>query len=209
MTAFTILLGGDVTPTLRLIEQVAGTRVIAADSGMRHAKAFGILPELWLGDFDSSDPTLQTAYAIVPRQTYSSNKDATDGDLAITEALHRGAASIILVGATGGQFDHVLCHAMMLQVLHRRDVQCWMTNGVEECYPLQACTLKGHADGTRVSIVPTSNIVGLTLNGVKWPLKNKMVPMGSSLTLSNESEGDVEISFKSGEGLIIVYPVQK
>jgi thiamine pyrophosphokinase len=206
MADFTILLGGDVTPTKRLRSQVKGTRVIAADSGMRHAKVLGVVPELWVGDFDSHDPSLERLYKDVPREEHPAAKDATDGDLAITEALQRGADSIILVGALGGQFDHVVCHAMMLMTLARRDITCWMTNGTEEVYALGPMTLKGHKPGTRFSIVPTTNIMGLTLEGVRWPLSNKKVLLGSSLTMSNEIAGEAAIRMISGEGLVIVYP---
>ena len=46
MSRFTILLGGDVRVTERLRKQVAGTRVIAADSGIRHVPLLG----LFIGD---------------------------------------------------------------------------------------------------------------------------------------------------------------
>src|SRR5262245_23795107 len=42
MTTFTVLLAGDITPTARLAAQIAGTRIIAADSGMRHAAVLGV-----------------------------------------------------------------------------------------------------------------------------------------------------------------------
>ncbi|MCB1719598.1 MAG: thiamine diphosphokinase, partial [Candidatus Competibacteraceae bacterium] len=51
MSHFVILLGGDLSPTPRLRDQVAGARAIAADSGIRHAEALGLDPELWTGDF--------------------------------------------------------------------------------------------------------------------------------------------------------------
>lgn len=43
MSLFVILLGGDLTVTPRLAAQVAGARAIAADSGIRHAAALGVV----------------------------------------------------------------------------------------------------------------------------------------------------------------------
>ena len=51
MSRFVILLSGDLTVTPRLHRQIAGARVIAADSGMKHARTLGIVPELWVGRF--------------------------------------------------------------------------------------------------------------------------------------------------------------
>ncbi len=39
--------------TPRLERQIAGSRVIAADAGIGHARLLDIVPELWVGDFDS------------------------------------------------------------------------------------------------------------------------------------------------------------
>ncbi|MEO2037374.1 MAG: thiamine diphosphokinase, partial [Martelella sp.] len=55
---FTILLGGALAVDDRVLALVAGSRVIAADGGMRHAGALGVRPEVWVGDFDSTDADL-------------------------------------------------------------------------------------------------------------------------------------------------------
>ena len=111
MSTFTILLGGDLAPTPRLMGQIAGTRVIAADSGMAHAAALGVTPELWLGDFDSADPELFDRFTAVERKSYPVDKDMTDGELAIAEAVRLGASSFILAGAFGGpRADHAFLH---------------------------------------------------------------------------------------------------
>jgi thiamine pyrophosphokinase len=207
MTQFAILLGGTVLKTERLISQLAGARVIAADSGMAHASPLSLEPELWVGDFDSASTHLQTLHRDVPRLQFPTEKDATDGDLAISEAFRRGATSIMLVGGFGGQFDHTLAHASMLLALGKREVPCMMSSGNEEAYPLAfELDITGLKSGARISLVPMSDIRGLTLKGVKWPLDHKHVPFGSTLTLSNEATGDVRVECDVGSGLLIVYP---
>jgi thiamine pyrophosphokinase len=207
MTKFAILLGGSLTVTDRLMTQIGDARVIAADSGIAHAAAMGLTPELWVGDFDSAGSEMPLVYKHVERQTHPTGKDATDGELAISEAFRRGAAAIILVGGFGGQFDHTLAHASMLLALGKREIPCMMSSGDEEAYPLSfELEIGGLAPGTRLSIVPMSDIKGLTLRGVKWPLEHRNVPFGSTLTLSNEATGDVVVQCDVGSGLVIVYP---
>ena len=96
--AFTILLAGSVTATPRLHSQITRTRIIAADAGMAHAVTLGLEVELWVGDFDSCDPALLHQHDFVPRHEHPSDKDATDGELAIAEATARGARSLVLAG---------------------------------------------------------------------------------------------------------------
>jgi thiamine pyrophosphokinase len=96
MSRYTILLGGELVRTPALDRQIAGTRVIAADSGMRHAEALGIVPELWVGDFDSAPPDLPDHLASVPTRKFPSDKDSTDGELAVDIALEQGATALIL-----------------------------------------------------------------------------------------------------------------
>jgi thiamine pyrophosphokinase len=207
MPRFAVLLGGDVTATDRLIQQIAGCRVIAADSGMGHAQALGVVPELWVGDFDSSSAGLEEQYASVPRQVFPPAKDATDGEIAVTEALRRGATSLVLVGGLGGQFDHMLAHGVMMLALAQRDLPVFTTSGHEEAYPLvRDLTLPDLAHGTRISVVGFTALKSLSISGVQWPLTSRDVPFGSSLTLSNVSIGDVHVTLAFGQALVMVYP---
>lgn len=68
MSTFVILLGGDLVVTDRLKRQIAGARILAADSGIRHAAALSVEPELWLGDFDSTSAELRVQYGHVPQR---------------------------------------------------------------------------------------------------------------------------------------------
>jgi len=111
MSTFTILLGGDLIRTPRLDRHVEGSRVIAADAGIGHARLLGLVPELWVGDFDSVPADLPEELAAVPRRTFPAEKDKTDGELAIAAALERGATRLVLAGAFGemfGSFTHFL-----------------------------------------------------------------------------------------------------
>ena len=59
---------------------------------------------------------------------------------------------------------------------------------------------------TRLSIIPFSDLEGLDLEGVKWPLVDRAVPLGSTLTLSNVALGRVSIRLRAGHGIAISYP---
>ena len=207
MTHFAILLGGDLTATPRLRKQLAGARVIAADRGMIHAAVLRVSPELWVGDFDSAGSELVIQYAHVQRQVHSPEKAATDGDLAIAAALERGASELILVGGFGGQADHTLGHFGQILRLARSGLASFLTSGDEEAYPIIPGSRQiAMPKQSRISIVPFTDLVGLDLDGVNWPLVKCDVPLGSTLTLSNVTFGPVTIALAEGHAIAIAYP---
>ncbi len=207
MSLFAILLGGDLIVTPRLRRQLQGARCIAADSGMMHAAALGIMPELWIGDFDSAVSELRIQYKHVPHKTFPADKAATDGALAIEEAKHRGAAAFVLVGGLGGQADHMLGHLGQMLALVREGFATLLTSGHEEAHALLPGTRDiDLAAGERISIIPFADLLGLDLRNVKWPLEKRDVPLGSTLTLSNVASGSVMVGLQQGYGVILTYP---
>jgi len=209
MSRFAILLSGDLTITPRLRRQIAGARFIAADSGMKHGRALGIVPELWVGDFDSAGSELLLNFSEVPRQVHPSDKDATDGEIAVAAALTMGATEFILIGGLGGQSDHATAHLGLALNLAKSGRACFISNGNEEAYPLIAGTYDfDFGPQSRLSIVPWSDVTGLNLQGVKWPLKDKALTLGSSFTMSNIALGPVKLSFTTGIAIAIAYPTQ-
>ena len=205
---FTILLAGDLTVTDRLKAQVEGSRLIAADGGMAHAAALCMVPELWIGDFDSSDARLMAQYPDVPRQTHPPAKDTTDGELAIQEVMAMGAGEIVLAGGLGGQMDHAFAHLMLLLKAHARGLKVMMTSGHEEAWPVIDDGLELEFPvGTRLSVLPVTDLIGLNIEGVRWPLEACDVVLGSTLTLSNEvTASPVKVSVHKGMGIVLAYP---
>lgn len=207
MSRFTILLGGDLVVTPRLKAQIAGTRIIAADSGLRHAAALDVIPELWVGDFDSTEPAWLDAYEGIERMVFDADKDQTDGELAVEEARRRGATSFLFAGAFGGpRPDHAFLHMSMALGLTDEGVEILLTSGGQEGVPLRHRTgAFDYAGGTMFSILGFSELRGLTVRGAKWPLDDVVVPFGSSLTLSNVVTKRLTISLREGRALLLAY----
>lgn len=208
MSIFTLLFSGEVVRTPRLEAQVAGSRVIAADSGIRHATSLGLRPELWVGDFDSASAEMAHTYRNVPRETFPSDKDQTDGELAVEAALRRGATSIVLVGAFGGpRTDHTFLHMALGMRLAEAGTCVVLTSGAQEGVPLlPGKATFDYAAGTMFSIVAFSALSGLTLAGAKWPLNTIDLPFGSSLTISNAVVGALSTELRSGRAMLIAHP---
>lgn len=205
---FTLLLGGSLTMTDRVRQAVKGTRVIAADGGMRHAEALGVIPELWVGDFDSSASGLLEHWRKVERQPHPPQKAATDGEIAVSVALERGARGLRLLGALGGErSDHALQHFMQAVQLAGAGIETHLSSGAEEAWPL----LPGRLDldlpsGSLFSVVGLTELAGLSIDGARYPLRDFNLPFGSSRTISNVAEGPVRLTLRSGQGMLLARP---
>ena len=209
MSKFVILLGGPVMVNPRLLGQVEGARAIAADGGIRHAEVLGLTPEIWVGDFDSTDGELALQYAEIPRLAYPAEKSLTDGELAVEMALERGATEIILAGALGGErADHAWAHIVQALALAFEGRQVFLTSGSEEGYPLlpgRSLTLD-LPKASLFSVLGLDRLEGLTIRNARYPLDRFELPFGSSRTISNVAEGEVTFDLRAGRALVLARP---
>ena len=83
---------------------LADDYIICCDSGLRHAEALEITPNLIVGDFDSHPkPKCAVETIVLPCE-----KDDTDTFFAVKEAVKRGFDEFLLLGVIGGRLDHTL-----------------------------------------------------------------------------------------------------
>ncbi|EYB67795.1 thiamine pyrophosphokinase [Deinococcus phoenicis] len=203
MTAW-ILVGGRLVRTAALLALPRPDFVVAADSGARHAAALGVKVDAWVGDFDSSAGLTLNA----PREVHPTAKDETDAELAVRLARERGATRLVFLGAFGGRFDHAAALVLGGVRLAREGLQVILHSGDESGHPLLPGADVGLdllPPGTTLSVLAVSDLHGLTLTGVRWPLRQADVPLGSGWTVSNEAAGGrVRASLEGGLALVTV-----
>ncbi len=205
MKSYTIVLDGHLQVTGRLISQIGNSNVVVADGAIRYIEALHVKPELWVGDFDSTGSGLKLKYNTIEQRSFPVAKDKTDGELAIDFALERGAERIILCGALGGKrSDHAFFHFAHALAMKKKGIDVLLTSGNEEGYAI----LPGHYTfdfpvGTIFSLIGFDDLGGLTIEGARWPLFEKNVPFGSSLTLSNEVNGKLQLHLSTGRALLL------
>jgi thiamine pyrophosphokinase len=182
--------------------------VIAADSGYDHAIALGHRVDVLVGDLDSiSQHGLAHAETGgVEIRRHPPAKDATDLELAVDAAIHRGASAIDIYGGEGGRLDHLLGVAAGLT--HNRwkdDVVTWHTEHATVRPLIDGGHL--HVDspiGTTVSLIVVSDSVGVTTQGLRWHLAGEDLVRGTSRGLSNEvAQLPASVSLDSGAILVV------
>lgn len=203
-----ILAGGGLAPSPRLTPLLRGAGlVIAADSGLRHATALGLQPDVVVGDFDSVAQSDLNRYPSVPRLRHPVHKDHLDLELAIELALDRGARELVLLGAFGSRLDQSLAALLIGCRVRRSGVEVSLHDGTRDAYPLVtgdelALVL---AEGLRFSLLALEE-ARCTVTGARYPLTNALLPFGVGLGTANVSCGKPRVKVHGGLVVVIVEP---
>lgn len=204
MRRLALLLGGPLLVTEALKERLMGYRLLAADSGGRHALALGLPLDLWLGDFDSSPSWLQEALQ-APKEVLPREKDQTDGEALVARALALGAEEVLLMGALGGRLDHTLAHLELAFALAQQGLKVELGDGLTRAFPLlpgvHAFPL---APGTPFSLLPFPKAT-LAVEGARWDLPPTPLK-ATTLTLENRALGPIRVRVEGGRAVLYLFP---
>ncbi|MBI4393423.1 MAG: thiamine diphosphokinase [Euryarchaeota archaeon] len=205
-----VVLGGESPRRADLRRAAASAFVIAADSGAEHLERVGLTPDLVVGDLDSirRETIARLRSKGVPCVRFPRRKGATDGDLAIAEALRRGPRELVVAAAWGDRPDHSLANVALLERASRRGLA---VRGIEARARFHLLSPRrtvriGEPRGTLVSVVPlSSRLMGLTLSGFEWDLRRASVRRGETLTMSNIVRSRrATASLERGSALLVV-----
>lgn len=185
----------------RLLENY--DRIIAIDGGARHLEALGFEPDMILGDFDSIDTGTLTLYREVRQVTFPSEKDQTDAELALDLVSKWDPEVVHAIGLVGSRWDHSMANLLLLS--RYDDLPLILINDRNRARLCAKLDFVQRGKGSFLSLVPLTEIEGLTLKGVRYPLTERHVPFPSTLTVSNEIVGDhAEIQFRKGKLVLFV-----
>jgi len=193
--------------------------VVAADGGYARAIALGLAPDVLVGDLDSIDPERVDAAAGAGTRIvrFPADKDESDTELALLEAVALGATQVTVLGAFGGpRLDHALANVWLLAhprlaaldlvlldagARARLIVAPGLDGGVVEC------ALPGRL-GAVVSLLPFGgDAEGITTRGLRYPLRGEPLRMGPARGLSNvRVEAGASVTLGAGRLLLVERP---
>ena len=179
-----------------------GARVFCCDGAYEWAKCKVKIDEN-LGDFDSLPYTPDPP----PVQVYPSEKDDTDGELALDRAFAYGAKEILIYGGGGGREDHFIGNLHLLYAASLRGVSAQMVTNHARIFLHSAqgsVVLKG-LKGKTVSIIPFGGDAHIIKSGgLKYPLNDLSLVYGSTRGISNVATED-EAYFRLSSGKVLVF----
>jgi thiamine pyrophosphokinase len=186
--------------------------IIAADSGLDHAIAAHLRPDVVVGDLDSvTDDGLRWARANgVPIEQYSPDKDATDTELALARALAIAAEHVLLLGGGGDRLDHSIgaltalgdaSLAVCTSVSAR-----WGTATVHVLHGPRTIALQVRPGDTFSLLALHGPCDGVSVSGAQWQLNDATLRPASSLGVSNLTvAADLRIEVRTGV-LTVIFP---
>lgn len=184
--------------------------VIAADGGLARARAIGLEPGLLVGDLDSLPAAAAAAAEADGVEVHRSpvDKDESDTELALLEAVRRGATRITVLGAFGGpRLDHALANVWLLGHPALHDVDLQLLDATT-----RASVVRGPATralpgtvGRTVSLLPLGgDAEGITTTGFRYPLRDEALRTGPARGLSNvRTDAAASLTLRAGRLLVL------
>ncbi len=177
--------------------------IVAADGGANGARKLGITPDLIIGDLDSVTRATRKFFSstFVIRVVRQDNTDMEKAlDYIVAGSL---AHEVMIIGATGRRIDHTLGNlAVLTNYMGRlRTIACgdgW------HAFPVRSGEQVHASVGTTVSLIPFGDCRGVTLKGLKYPLRNATVRAAHIAVSNVVKHSPFTISLRQGKMLAIV-----
>lgn len=174
--------------------------VVCADGAYNKLIKLGIKPDIVLGDMDSIQKKLSDG---TKRIKYPTNKDETDGELALDYAVSKNPNEILVFGALGGRKDQELANIFLLSKYPSRNIKVsekntsiWIAKKKEQF---------GAKKGQTISLIPISvKVTGIKTEGLRYKLNNENLYMKKTRGISNVAEKNkIKITHKKGILLVM------
>lgn len=184
---------------------------IGADRGAIHLLEAGIIPTEAVGDFDSvSQAEYEKIRARVKRvDTFQSEKDETDTELAVERALLYNPTEVIITGVTGGRLDHMMSAIQLLLRFQEQSkaVRFSIQNQQNEFSILFSGTHKiiKNPQFNYISLFSLrDHVENVSLSGFRYDVADEKIGLGATKFTSNELLNETgTISFSDGICLVV------
>ena len=161
-----------------------------------------------MGDLDSvtKDDVDYAANQNIKILKLPKEKDETDSQVALDEAIKLGAAEIVFLGALGSRFDHSYSNVLLLVRAYEKKVSALIKDNKNTLFVSDGKVSLTEKKGGFISILPlTEGTVATDSYGLKYPLNNLSLPLNRPIGASNEmTSGKAGVTIKSGLALIVL-----
>lgn len=186
--------------------------LIAADGGVKHILKLGLIPDVIIGDFDSTPKNISINIGWKRRSApikiikYPVKKDKTDFELAIDYCLKKKFKEIVTFGILGDRIDHLMANILLLTKIQteNKSIKIKIIEGDQEIFILNKKIVINGRIGDEISIIPIKKLEGTITDGLEYKLNNEAITFGSTRGISNVLiKNYATITVKDGTALVI------
>jgi thiamine pyrophosphokinase len=203
-----LVCGGEAPERSRLAHRFASFGLVcAADSGLDTLVAWGLEPDLVVGDMDSlSDPALLERFPRAEILRAARDKDESDTELGLLALASRGADRIVLAGGGGGRLDHLLAIRAIFERQGYPRPSEWHSAREAVFLVREGRSLDyAAAPGSTVSVFPLApGASGMASEGLKWPLGGLSWAPGDCGLSNVAVAGPFVVKAGKGELLVVI-----
>jgi thiamine pyrophosphokinase len=197
MNDVALIANGEIDLSEELISEIKSAQaIIAVDGGLAHCKAYGLMPDFIIGDFDSTPQELLNSFPLVPTKVYPVEKDKTDLELAVELALTLNPSQIRIFGALGGRIDHLLANVYLLSLCPGK---IFLESKKQKIFVIdQKIALTPFASQI-ISLIPLNGpVYGVTTKGLKWELSQATLTQQFASISNVALDTNVSIEVENG-----------
>ena len=177
--------------------------IICADGGVNNAKKIGVTPDFIIGDLDSADSSILDFYKNTKTKVIKdTNQDKTDLELALSLAESLDPHEILILGAIGDRIDHTLANILCLNKI-KPGIKAQIIDDKNTVELVdKKIDIVGNKDDI-VSVIPLTDVSGLSYTGLKWLVSNKHTKFGWFGISNRLTQNNATISLSEGKLLVI------
>ena len=204
-----VIISGGKEPSKKLLmdELKSCDFLICADSGANCLYKYRTKPNILLGDFDSISKEAFEYFKnnCINVFKYPKEKDFTDTELALSEALKLDVNEVVFLGCTGTRLDHLFGNMGLLLRCNKRGIKACIKDDNNTIFIIDKTSVLEGKKGEMFSIQAYMNEVkNLSIEGAKYPLLDYNLKFGDPRTISNEFL-DVSVKITFEKGYVIVF----
>ena len=202
-----------------------GSLYIAVDGGYAYCKKLGISPGLIIGDMDSLTEgeslcskgsrngslreEIERIEMLCPEKVIRLCKEKDDTDMlaALKIGMEKGYRDFSIYGALGGRIEHSIANIQCLVYLRNHGAKGRILDNGVEMFVIQeeSVVFDREMEGYLSLFALGEKVEGVTIAGMKYPLKDATITNDYPIGISNEfvgQEGMIEV--KKGMALLIL-----
>ncbi|MDO8548714.1 MAG: thiamine diphosphokinase [Ignavibacteria bacterium] len=187
---------------IQFLQKHKYSTLICADGGANKAKKLALTPDFIIGDMDSIKVATLKFYHNKSEIIKLKRQNDTDVEKCLKFAIQKGFQEAILSGVTGNRLDHTFCNlGIVIKFFNKIKLKLIAEGSL--LIPYSGKVELKTSPGEIISLYGFDKKTKINSKGLKYPLKNIILPFGEKESTSNVSLSE-KVFLKITGGVIFV-----